>query len=83
MELNFIRMCYIRLHGFLHSTRLKPVPVHGLFAACAFGILNKELMLSKLVLKELDAFKHDERYIQHIALFNSYYQIFQVSVVTN
>ena len=63
------------------STRLKPVPVYGLLAACAFGMLNKELMLSKLVLKELEAFNQNQEYIQHIALFNSFYQIFQVSSI--
>jgi len=65
---------------FMFSAGLRPVPIYGLFAACAFGILNKELMLTKLVLKELETFGHDEEHIHHIAFFNSYYQILQVGI---
>ncbi|XP_065220863.1 tetratricopeptide repeat protein 37 [Planococcus citri] len=56
---------------------LKPVPVYGLFAACAFGMLNNELKLSKLVLRELEAFKNESEYTSHIAIFKSYCEVIQ------
>lgn len=69
----------IFLHDFyVFSIHLKPIPVYGLFAACAFGILNKDLVLSKLVLKELDAIERNPEYIPHVAFFHAYCEVLQV-----
>lgn len=64
--------------NYFYSIQLKPVPVYGLFAACAFGMLNSKLKLSKLVLKELENFKNEAEYSNHIAIFKSYCEVFQV-----
>lgn len=77
IEMKFsINEVFISMYHF--SIQLKPVPVYGLFAACAFGMMSSSLKLSKLVLKELEAFKNQTECIKHIAIFRSYCEVFQV-----
>ncbi|KAF4526622.1 hypothetical protein B566_EDAN015391 [Ephemera danica] len=56
---------------------LKPVSVQGLFSTCAIGMLHKDLQLSKLVLKELQPYVDDTRYMADIALFQAYTHFLQ------
>lgn len=62
---------------------MKAVSVYGLFATCALGMLNNDLDLSKMVLKELVKFQEDSKYAADISLFKAYTKFIEVSSGTS
>ncbi|XP_026288453.1 tetratricopeptide repeat protein 37 [Frankliniella occidentalis] len=54
------------------SIQPRPLSAHPLLALCAIGLLNQDITMSKIMLKELGQFKDDPRYIAHIGLLASY-----------
>ncbi|KAG8336235.1 Tetratricopeptide repeat protein 37 [Homalodisca vitripennis] len=61
----------------LKGNQLKPTSVYGLFAACSLGMLNSDLELSKMVLRDLLKYQNEAEYIPHIALFQAYTKFLQ------
>lgn len=63
----------------LLSIGLPDPPVAGLFSGCAVGIIHHDLQLSKLVLNELERYKHDPRYVHHVAFLTAQFHRKNVS----
>ncbi|XP_046996555.1 tetratricopeptide repeat protein 37 [Schistocerca americana] len=61
----------------LQSAQLKPPSVEGYFALCALGMLNEDLNLTEVVLKELVSYDDDPNYVMHIAVFRAYMHFIQ------
>ncbi|KAL0279062.1 UNVERIFIED_CONTAM: hypothetical protein PYX00_000699 [Menopon gallinae] len=61
----------------MQASRLKPPSVQGLFACCALGMLHSDLLFSELSLKELSQYKDEPKYLNHIAVFESYTYLFK------
>ena len=61
--------------------KLNPPSVQGLFAFCSLGMLNSDITLTELALRELMLHKDSPEYASHIANFKAYTHFLQVSVI--
>lgn len=71
---------FLFIYNFFRFYDLKPSSVHGLFACCALGMLHSDLGTSELALNELNVYKNDPLYLDHIVLFQSYIHLFKVII---